>query len=224
MKLIDAILPTLIDAGGVTFEVRPPVVREALVLLFVAPDALLGEEESIVAARNILAAWLPPKLYAKLDRQTVEKTIKDVIGILNAGIEDDAKAKKKTASEIVWEDVIASFMVMYRYSFDEVLALSWPAFLMLSKQIRRISALRKLDQLHVSNIPNIANDSDRKAAVIELRSAAGLHEFETVSDEEALSNLNALAVEYSMFTGAPIPKPESQEDSFDSPIGEEESP
>lgn len=208
MKIADVILPRIVETGGASFEVRSPTVREALVIFFAAPEAMTGDSDSLSLIDATLRSWYPHGLYSRIKKEPVENMIRGALLIINDGVEDLEKAKRKSAKEIEWEDAIASFMSAYGYAFDDVLSMSWSSFLMLMKQIPRLSALRKLETLHVQSIPNISDNFERQGAVMELRVQAGYKPVTEIDDETALQNLKTLQAEMAMFTG-PTPQGEA---------------
>lgn len=183
-----------------SFEVRPPTVREALVVLSAGPAATKGDTDSAKIVVSILKDWFPRKLFKRIMKESPETAIQTALQIANEGLHVDGK-KAKEPEEIDWLKLITSLMDVFPYRIDEVYDMEWPSFVLLTKHLSRVKAIRKLDHIHALSVVNIRDNGERQAAFARIKALAGFDPIEKISDEQALANLNALQMQMVAMTG-----------------------
>lgn len=200
---MDTILPRLVSDGRRDYNVRPPTVGEALVLIHAGPVAVNGDLDSQKIILGTLRDWYPKRLWKKLRRKPVAHLVGSALEIANDALKKSES--KKSGKPVDWMRLTAQFMDVYRYRFQEVMSMPWPAFIALSDQMIVVKSLRKLDQIPVAMIPHYADSAARQGAIMSIRADAGLDPISKMSDEDAETGLNTLTAEFAMaglFTGS----------------------
>lgn len=197
--LVRAILPRRVVFGGVSYEVRPPTVREAVTLLTVAQDAMAGDEDAWQLALHVLRSWYPSSLLLASRNAERRQVISYALQMMQQGSPEGKKREGATPS-IDWDDIISLYMHTYGQSLDRVLNEPWPGFLIMASQIGRIEARGKLNLIQAQGLPYIKSKTERTKAFNQLRRMAGIVEApKKVTPEEAQKNLNDLAQAFASF-------------------------
>lgn len=131
-----------LHTGGGHFVVRPPTVREAVVLIEVL-EAASGEGEDAhdawFAARQVLRSWLPPSLASLLAAEATDRAsaVDAVAALLQVGVpaagvgagrfDEAERALRLRARSESWSAVIADFASVYGY---DPLGLPFPHFVL----------------------------------------------------------------------------------------------
>ena len=152
-------LPRVLELpGGKRVSVRPPVVREAVILLgaLAAGDAAVRDE--------VLDSWLPDEVRGLLEllgpveyAQTLRPLIYDGSGI-DPNVLDD-KAGRRRAGPFDWRDAIAHYCMVYRESVWRVWAQTpFPFFLAMLAAADRASARELLRWANIEMLPHTGKD------------------------------------------------------------------
>lgn len=196
MSIMDTILPRLVSAGRRDFNVRPPTVGEALVLIHAGPVAASGDLDAQKIILGTLREWYPKRLWRKIRRRPFVQIVKSALDIANDALKKSET--KKPGKPVDWMRLTAQFMDVYRYRFEEVIAMPWPAFIALSDQMIVVKSLRKLDQIPVAMIPHYADSAARQGAIMSIRADAGLDPIAKPTPEEAQNGINSLAADFAL--------------------------
>jgi len=200
-QLVRAILPRRVVYDDNVYEVRPPTVREAVILLAEAKEAMAGNEDSYKLVLHTISQWYPQGLFLALRAAPPQQMTAMALRFMHEGT-PHVKPKKVAAhgQAIDWDDVISLYMHTYGVSLEDTLKEPWSGFLVMASQIGRIEARKKLDQLHVNGLPYIKNKGERDRAIGQLKKLAGVDATASkATPEEQKKNLNDLAAQFAAF-------------------------
>lgn len=161
-RISAAFLPRSLHAAGRRFDVRPPVVREALAVRELLPAALAGDADDMAALRVLLREWLPADAYQAVIDLEADGFARALAVLIDGGVElEPPRPKGRSASEtsmpaaISFDALLSDWCSVYGGDPWTVLErVPWPFFLRLAAVLGTASARQLLRMAEVEVLPH----------------------------------------------------------------------
>lgn len=161
---------------GERWEVRPPVVREAIEVLAALEKMRGGEDKwSHYLMLTILPRWFPSEFLTVFDRLSDGKQVECLSHLLYTGVVRKKSKRKSRGQPPGWDDLLGTYALAYNADpwqvYNEV---PFPFFLNMVQRADRQLARHTLARLELMDLPHMAKG--RRAVLKRIQYRAGYYD------------------------------------------------
>lgn len=201
-RLIGAYLTRTIETPWGSQAVRPPTVREALTLLTSYKGVLEDSPVNAGVFFEVLSGWLPRKMYEVMVKSQRDVVVKFVFDLVNSGVpEFHRDTENRYVGGGGWASLLTEFLTVFSYTDEQVMQMSWPAFLVYAANIGQVHAREILQALRIKGIQYTQDDGKRNKEINALVATANYPQLteearQAIKDKEQADVLNAMSAMY----------------------------
>lgn len=192
---------------GNAYEVRPPTVREALILIIAGRRAIEGDDDAFNLVLFALKSWYPDQVYsharaeAKRDgMMSRQLIIGHAFQLMHQGSPETRKRSEEAADDpesIEWGVILSRYMNTYSCSIQTVMDEPWPSFLHLSLRLGSFNAIYTMNTIRAISMAFGSKGKQRDKMFSELEEQLGIRSKpKKLTPEEQKSNLQEFALQF----------------------------